>query len=50
MKILPAATFVCVGIWITYNYPEFSETIYIYIVSFLDWTSEVIANFQGTKS
>lgn len=49
MKIMPAAIFVCVGIWVTYNYPDFAETIYIYILSFLDWAAEMISSFQGDK-
>ena len=50
MKIMPAAIFVCVGIWVTYNYPAFAETIYAYILSFLDWASDAISSIQGKKA
>jgi hypothetical protein len=37
MKIGPALLFICIGIWIAYNYPEVAQQAYVYIDAAWQW-------------
>jgi hypothetical protein len=44
MKVIHAAVFVCLGIWIAYTYPEFADTLYGYILSAIDWARSLLSS------
>jgi hypothetical protein len=47
MKLGPAILFVCVGIWITYNYPEAAQQAYVYIEFAFQWLKQTFNSVFG---